>query len=161
MKKTILTLITLFYANAYCQTKNDCNYKISRDDFEKSTSYSYKTKPLAYGLTYDIFTVKKENYDYSFMIFSLMGVSECVSKSDSSLSIMFEDNEILKKEYTGSINCGTSIISFIFSKEDLKLIASKKIKKIRVTFQRDRNFEILEKRYEKFKENVNCLLELL
>lgn len=161
MKNIILTLTVLFYANAYCQTKNNCNYKISKDDFEKSTTYSYKTKSLAYGLTYDIYTVKKQNYDYSFMLFSLMGMSECVSKSDSSISIMFEDNEILKKDYTGSVDCGTSIISFKFSKEDLRLIASKKIKKIRITFQTNRDYEILEKRYEKFQENINCLLEVL
>ena len=161
MKKFILTFTILIYANAYSQTKNDCNYKITKDDFEKSTTYSYRTKALAYGLTYDIYTVKKPNYDYSFMIFSLMGMSECVSKSDSSLSIMFEDDEILKKEYTGSVDCGTSIISFKFSKEDLQLMTSKKIKKIRITFQSNRDYEILDKRYEKFKENINCLLEKL
>ena len=148
MKKFILTFTILIYANAYSQTKNDCNYKITKDDFEKSTTYSYRTKALAYGLTYDIYTVKKPNYDYSFMIFSLMGMSECVSKSDSSLSIMFEDGS-------------TSIISFKFGKEDLQLMTSKKIKKIRITFQSNRDYEILDKRYEKFKENINCLLEKL
>lgn len=160
MKKIILTLTVLFFTDAYCQTKNDCNYKIKKDDFEKSTTYSYENISIANGLTYDLYSVKKENLDNSYILFNLTGVSECASKSDSSLSIMFEDDEILKISYTGRVNCGSSLITFKFSKEDLELIASKKIKKIRVRLQTNRDFEILEKRYEKFKENINCLLDV-
>ena len=58
----------------------------------------------------------------------------------------------------GTARQNTYIIDISLNKEDFALFLSKKITKIRVSFDRPKDYEVSEKANFKFVENIKCLL---
>jgi len=161
MKKKLLIIVSLFLC-LVCFSQNhnkDCTYKIKNDDFEKSKMYSFENKILAGGLSYFIYANSKQYTTTYFAIFAVTGGGQCLTSS-SYVSFMFEDNEVKKIYYTGNIDCGTTLMSITLTKEDLEMLSTKKIKKIRVDMERPKDFVITENRYLKFSNNLKCLLSI-
>ena len=162
MKKILFSTIYLFLPFVLLAQSKDCKYKTKEDEFEKTTRYSIENKSLSYNglssLGYSIYAYKKNDvFEQAFILFSVNGKGGCTT-SDSYVSFMFEDNEVKKYNYTGKIHCGTTIIDISLNKEDFALFLSKKIIKIRVSFDRPKDYEVSEKTNVKFVENIKCLL---
>lgn len=158
MKKIQIIILLCLPLFSFAQQKNDCNYKKKYDDFEKTTSYSFSNKTLSSRGGYHLYLYTNESQNLCFGIFTSI-LSGCVTSS-SFVSFMFEDESIRKIYYSGDIDCGTTMISINLTKEDLEILASKRIKKVRVHIDSDFDYEVTEKKYSDFSKNINCLLSI-
>ena len=74
------------------------------------------------------------------------------------ITFMVNDKEVKEYKYTGKIDCGTTIISIDLQKEDLELLSSKKVTKIRVCFDYPMDYDVSENKIVKFAESIKCML---
>jgi len=170
----LTTIILLSYCSVYAQ----CKLEKTKDDF--SSTQSVSSKEVTIASVFPLIGSKKPwNLDMSFvMVDSIVTIfvlhaSQSYSTSIESMSFKFTDGAVIQAETpsaTGDYNSGLGYrytsTSFILSKEELMMFASKDLLKFRADFSNYPDYPFVEqdiksKIVDKIRTDAGCLLKEL
>lgn len=162
MKKAYLSTVFIFFIFLVHSQNNECNYKTKKDAFEKTTTYEIKNKILSSSLStlvYDIYTVEKDENKNYFLMFTKNGEGQCLTEN-SYVSFLLSNEEVLTFKYKGSIKCGRNTISVKVTEDEVNTLIDNEIISIRLNIEYSVDYKINDKRINKFKENLKCMISI-